>query len=122
MHADGHLSTCSYSRLETVPTRCQDPATLVNPLPAYQDLDLFAQTHITQMLLTSSPDSTLLLLDADNRSVLRFSPRSLELQKQIYPVPGTSLKAGPAGAMAVNPNRILFLAIDDQVYFAPDLP
>jgi hypothetical protein len=122
LHADGHLSTCSYSRLETVPTRCQDPAELVNNLPAYKDLDLFAQTHLTQLLLTGSPDTMLLLLDADNRSVLRFGPRSLELQNQIYPLPGTSLKPGPAGAIAVNPNRVLFLAVDDQVYFATNLP
>jgi hypothetical protein len=122
LHADGHLSTCSYSRLEAVPTRCQDPAELVNTLPAYQGLDLFAQTHVTQLLLTGSPDTMLLLLDADNRSVLRFSPRTLELQNQIYPMPGNSFKPGPAGAMAVNPNRVLFLAVDDQVYFATDLP
>ena len=122
LHADGHLSTCSYSRLETVPTRCQDPAELVNTLPAYQDLDLYAQLHITQLLLTGSPDATLLLLDADNRSVLRLSPRSLELQNQIYPVPGTTFKSGPAGAMAMSPNRALFLAVDDQVYFAIDVP
>ncbi|MGE5071945.1 MAG: hypothetical protein ACM3MF_00840, partial [Anaerolineae bacterium] len=32
LHSDGHLSTCSYSRIETVPTRCTDPAPLVNPL------------------------------------------------------------------------------------------
>ncbi len=122
LHADGHLSTCSYSRLDAVPTRCQDPAPLIHSLPAYQDIDLFAQAHMTQMQLTSPPDSTLLLLDADNRSVMRISSRTLELQNQIYPLPGTALKAGPAGAMTVNPNRVLFLAIDNQVYFAADLP
>jgi len=122
LHADGHLSTCSYSRLEAVPTRCQDPAPLVHSLPAYQDIDLFAQAHITQMHLTLPPDSNLLLLDADNRSVLRVSSRTLELQNQIYPMPGASLKPSPAGAMTVNPNRVLFLAVDDQVYFAADMP
>lgn len=122
LHADGHLSTCSYSRLDTVPTRCEDPATLINSIPAYQDIDLFEQAHITQMIQTAPPDSSLLLLDADNRSVLRISPRTLELQDQIYPMPGTSLKLGSAGAMTVNPNRVLFLAVDDQVYFATDMP
>ena len=122
LHADGHLSTCSYSRLDTVPTRCQDPALLIHSLPAYKDIDLFAQAHITQMQLTPPPDSTLLLLDADARSVMRVSSRTLELQNQIYPMPGTSLKAGPAGAMTINPNRVLFLAIDNQVYFATDMP
>jgi hypothetical protein len=64
----------------------------------------------------------LLFLDADNRSVMRLSPRTLELQNQIYPSPGTSLKQGPAGAMTVNPNRVLFLAVGNQVYFATDMP
>lgn len=122
LHADGHLSTCSYSRLDTVPTRCEDPATIVNSLPAYQDIDLFEQAHITQMIQTSPPDSSLLLLDADSRSVLRISKRTLELQDQIYPMPGSSLKLGPAGAMTVSPNRVLFLAVDDQIYFATDMP
>lgn len=122
LHADGHLSTCSYSRLETVPTRCIDPATPIVSFPAYQGVDLLGQSHITQMLLTSPPDPSLLLLDTDNRSVLRFSPRSLELQSQIYPAPGTSMKAGPLGAVTTNPNHILFLSIEDQVYLATDLP
>ena len=122
LHADGHMSTCSYSRLDTVPTRCEDPAPLGNTIPAYQDIDLFGSAHITQMMLTPPPDSTLVLLDADNRSVMRVSPRTLELQNQIYPSPGASLQPGPAGAMTINPNRVLFLSIDDQVYFATDMP
>jgi len=122
LHADGHMSTCSYSRLDTVPTRCEDPAPLINPIPAYEGIDLFEQAHITQMVLTSPPDSTLLLLDADNRKVLRVSPRTLELQNQIAPMPGSSLQQGSAGALTTNPNRALFLAVDDQVYFATDMP
>ena len=61
-------------------------------------------------------------MDADNRNVMRFSPRSLELLSQIYPTPETSLRPGPAGAMTINSNRVLFLAVEDQVYFAPDMP
>jgi hypothetical protein len=37
-------------------------------------------------------------------------------------MPGSSLKPGPAGAITVNPNRVLFMAVDDQVYFATDMP
>ncbi len=122
LHADGHISTCSYSRLDTVPTRCEDPATIVNPIPAYQDIDLFEQAHITQIIQTSPPDLSLLMLDADNRNILRISPRTLELRDQIHPMPGSSLPQRPAGAMTVNPNRVLFLAVGDQVYFATDMP
>ena len=75
LHSDGQVSTCSYSRNEAVPTRCVDPATLVNPFPAYRDLDIFSEAHFTQMMFTPAPDSGLELLDADSQGVFRFAPR-----------------------------------------------
>jgi hypothetical protein len=124
LHADGHLSTCSYSRIETVPTRCQDPATPVNPYAAYKDTDLFAQAHITQMTYTAPPDSTILLLGADSQGVLRLTPASLELQNQIRPAAGKAnpLPAAPVDAMTAGPNHVLYLAVKDQVYFATNMP
>jgi hypothetical protein len=124
LHSDGHLSTCSYSRIETVPTRCQDPATLINPYAAYKDTDLFAQAHITQMMYTSPPDSTILLLGADGQGVMRLTPGSLELQNQIRPAAGKNnpLPAGPIDAMTASPNHVLYLAVKDQVYFATNMP
>ena len=124
LHADGHLSTCSYSRIETVPTRCQDPASPVNPYAAYKDTDLFAQAHITQMAYTAPPDSTILLLGADSQGVLRLTPASLELQNQIRPAAGKAnpLPAAPVDAMTAGPNHVLYLAVKDQVYFATNMP
>jgi hypothetical protein len=124
LHSDGHLSTCSYSRIETVPTRCQDPAALINPYAAYKDTDLFAQAHITQMMYTSPPDSTILLLGADSQGVLRLTPSSLELQNQIRPAAGRNnpLPSGPIDAMTASPNHVLYLAVKDQVYFAENMP
>jgi hypothetical protein len=124
LHADGHLSTCSYSRIESKPTRCQDPASLVNPFAAYQGTDLFASAHFTQILFTALPDQSILLLDADTQGVLRFAPRSLELQNQFRSTTGNSnpVLPGTAGAMAVGPNHVLYLAIGGQVYFATDMP
>ncbi|GAB4503044.1 MAG: hypothetical protein Fur0043_00360 [Anaerolineales bacterium] len=120
LHADGHLSTCSYSRLEAAPTRCVDPAVLVNKFEAYQGLDVFAQANFTQMQLAALPDASLLLLDANTQGIFRIGTRSLELQSQLRPAPGRSspIPRVPAGAMTVNPNGILFLAVEDQVYFA----
>lgn len=126
LHADGHLSTCSYSRIESVPTRCQDPVPFVNPFPAYQDTDLFANVHFTQMLFNALPDQSILLLDADTatKGVFRFSPRTLELQNQFRPTLGASnpIPSKPIGAMTVGPNHVLYLAVDGQVYFATDTP
>lgn len=120
LHADGHLSTCSYSHVEAAPTRCVDPAVLVNHFEAYQGLDVFAQANFTQMQMAALPDASLLLLDANTQGIFRIGARSLELQSQLRPLPGRSnpLPRAPAGAMTVNPNGILFLAVEDQVYFA----
>lgn len=124
LHSDSHVSSCSYSRIQTVPTRCEDPAQLVNPFPAYRDVDLFSQSHFTQMLFSPAPDSALLLLDADSQGVFRFTPRSLELQSQLRPTSGhdNPLPSGRVGAMALSPNHVLFVAVQDRVYFASDSP
>ena len=124
LHGDGHLSTCSYSRIESKPTRCQDPSPLINPFAAYQGTDLFASANFTQKLFTALPDQSILLLDADTQGVFRFAPRSLELQNQFRPTIETTnpISSGPAGAIAVGSNHVLYLAINGQVYFATNMP
>lgn len=124
LHSDGHLSTCSYSRIQTVPTRCVDPAPLVNPFPAYKDANLFSQAHFTQMMFMPAPDSALLLLDSDGQGVFRFAPLSLELQSQLRPqtLGNNPLPPGRIGAMTVSPNHVLYFAVQDKVYFAANLP
>lgn len=124
LHADGHLTTCTFSRLAEAPTRCVDPAVYQDSFPAHQGLDIFGQAHFTQMSLTSPPSPVLLLLDSENQSVFRFSPRSLELQNQVtgYAGQANPFEDGRVGAMTVSPNYVLYLAIGDQVYFATNLP
>ncbi|MGB8982585.1 MAG: hypothetical protein WCC12_11965, partial [Anaerolineales bacterium] len=124
LHADGHLSTCTFSRLAEVPTRCQDPAPRLDNIPAHRDIDIFKLAHFTQMSVTNPPNSVILLLDSENQSVFRFSPRSFELQNQVSgnAGPANPFKRGSVGAMTVSPNYVLYLAIGDQVYFATNLP
>ncbi|MBE0672337.1 MAG: hypothetical protein IH588_17315 [Anaerolineales bacterium] len=124
LHGDGHLSICSYTRVESSTSQCQDPLPLVNPFGAYQGSDLFSTAHFTQLLFAAPPDPSILLLDADSRGVMRFSPRSLELQNQFRPMTGAAnpISSGPAGAVAVSPNHVLYLAVDGQVYFATNMP
>jgi hypothetical protein len=124
LHADGHLSTCTFSRISETPTRCQDPAPRINNYPAHRDTDIFAQAHFTQMTLTNPPNPVVLLLDSEHQSVYRLSPRSLELQNQVtgYAGKANPFDPGPVGAMAVSPNYVLYLSIGNQVYFATNLP
>ena len=124
LHADGHISTCIYSRIEQTPTKCTDPAVIQDPFPAHQGINIFADTNFTQMALTSPPTPVILLLDAKNQGVFRFSPRTLELLNQIRSNTGEGnpFQPGPVGAMTVSPNYVLYLAIGNQVYFATNLP
>ncbi len=126
LHADGHLSTCSYSRIESVSTRCEDPSPYNNLFPAHQDTNLFTAAHFTQILFTALPSQSILLLDADSptQGVFRFTPRTLDLQNQFRPRQGVSnpIPAGPIGAVAVGANHVLYFAVNGQVYFATDMP
>jgi hypothetical protein len=124
LHADGHMSTCIFSRINETPTRCIDPAMIQDPFPAHQGVNVFGEAHFTQMSLTSPPTPVILLLDSENKSVFRFSPRTLELLNQVRPNTGKGnpFKSGSIGAMTVSPNYVLYVAIGDQVYFATNLP
>ena len=124
LHEDGHLSTCTFSRIAETPTRCADPVNFQDPYPAHQDINLFVQADFTQLSLTAPPNSVILLLDSENRKVFRFTPRALELQNQVtgHAGKGNPFKPGPISAMTVSPNYVLYLAIDNQVYFATNLP
>lgn len=124
LHTDGRLSTCTFSRIAEVPTRCVDPAPRIDNYPAHQDIDYFAQAHFTQMSLTNPPNPIVLLLDSQNQSVFRFTPRSLELQNQVSGFSGKAspFQQGPISAMAISPNYVLYLAAGNQVYFATNLP
>ena len=124
LHGDGHLSTCTFSRIAETPTRCIDPVNYQDPFPAHQDINLFVQANFTQMSLTTPPNSVLLLLDSENQKIFRFTPRSLELQNQItsHSGDGNPFDPVPVSAMTVSPNYVLYLAIGNQVYFATNLP
>lgn len=124
LHADGRLSSCAYSRIDSSTSQCQDPLQLVNPYPAYRDVNLFSTAHFTQILFAAPPDPSLLFLDADNQSVMRFAPRSVELQNQFQPTIGSTnpIPSGSVGAVTVSPDHVLYLAVDGQVYFAVNMP
>jgi hypothetical protein len=124
LHTDGRLSTCTFSRIAEVPTRCIDPAPRIDNYPAHQDIDIFEQAHLTQMSLTNPPNPVVLLLDSQNQRVFRFTPRSLELQNVVTGFAGSAnpFQKGSVGAMAISPNYVLYLAVENQVYFATNLP
>ncbi len=124
LHADGRISRCIYSRIDTSASKCEDPLNRVNPFPAYQGQDLFATSHFTQVLFAAPPDPSILLLDAEHQNIMRFATRTLELQNQFQPTTGSHnpIPPGTASAVAVSPDHVLYLAVDGQIYFAVNMP
>lgn len=75
LHADGRISNCFFSRVDTATSKCQDPLVRVNPFPAYSDMDLFSTAHFTQILFAAPPDPSMLLLIRMDKA-LCASPRA----------------------------------------------
>ncbi|MDX9993076.1 MAG: hypothetical protein RBS68_13640 [Anaerolineales bacterium] len=125
LHADGHLTTCTYSRIFTSPTRCTDPATLIDTRPGYQSGPTLTDGIARQIFFTQAPNPAVNLLEPNRRTISRFSPRSLELQSQIQSLPADNdplPQSLPITAMTFSPNKILFVLAGGQVYFVASAP
>lgn len=118
LHANGVLTICTNSRLESVPTRCTSPAILRDPYPAHQGLAEFQQLHFTQLNASILPGMPLLFLDDEHQAIYRFSSRSLELQN-IWKANPRSLSGLRWTAFTLSSDNILYLVLENRLYFAP---
>jgi hypothetical protein len=117
LHEDGHLTTCVYSTLATSPTRCKNPEIYTDPRPGRQSGPFIEDTFFSQIQFSPPPEPTIYLLDPNSRAIYRFSVR-LTLDRQFRS--HENLPEGPATAFTVNrSNHTVFLAIGNQVYYAP---
>jgi hypothetical protein len=117
LHADSHVTLCTYSSLAVSPTRCADPVRYVDSRPGRSGQALVPEKPFTQVLVTQPPDPSLFMLQPETRSIYQFSLRTLNYHRQY--VPAGPLQSGPATAFAVNPlERTLYLAIGSVVYQA----
>jgi hypothetical protein len=124
---DGHITACPLSHYDVVRLRCTDPVTFVDTRPGQQSGSRLNDGIFTQITFASAPDPSVYMLEPLTRAVYRFSPRpdSVELRAQFRATPDLSANADfsrPATAMAISPNRYLFLSLGNQVYFASDVP
>jgi hypothetical protein len=126
LYQDGHITACPQTRYDVAPMRCTDPATFVDTRPERQPGPKINDAIFTRMTFASPPDPSLYMLESLTRAVYRFSPRadSIELRGQFRPSAeqNNDTFSGPATAMAISPNRYIFLSIGNQVYFATDVP
>jgi hypothetical protein len=117
LHADSHMTLCTYSDLGVSPTRCADPVRYIDSSPGRSGQALMPEKPFAQVLVTQPPDPSLLLLQPETRAIYQFSLRTLNYHRQF--VPAGPLQSGPATAFAFNPlERTLYLAIGNVVYQA----
>jgi hypothetical protein len=116
LHADGHLTTCVFSYIREAPTRCTDPAIFTDLRVGRESGVLIADAIFSEIQFAPPPDPSIYMLDPQTHSVYHFSLR-LALQRQFRSL--TVLSDKPATAFAISPNRLAFLAIENQVYYAP---
>ncbi len=117
LHEDGHITTCVYGALATSPTRCKNPEIFTDPRPGRQSGPLIEDTIFSQIQFSPPPEPTIYLLDPNSQAIYRFSIR-LTLDRQFRSQ--EPLPAKPASAFTINRiNHTIFLAINDQVYYAP---
>ncbi len=117
LHADSHITLCTYSGLDVSPTRCADPVRYVDSRPGRAGQALVPGQPFTQVIVSQPPDPSLFMLQPETRSIYHFSLHTLNYHGQY--VPSGPLQSGPATAFAVNPlERTLYLAIGNVVYQA----
>jgi hypothetical protein len=125
LHKDGHLTTCTLSRIQASPTGCTDPAIFVDTRPGHASGVTLTDGVFSQIAFTSPPDPAVALLEPYTQAIFRFSARALELQNQIQPAAGKDNPL-PANAtltaMAFSPNKVLFIFVGGQLYFAVNIP
>ena len=117
LHADGHMTICTYSGLSVSPTRCTDPVPYMDfrVVPVGEPFEW--PNPYTQVITTQPPDPSLYVFDPKNQAILHFTLRNLAFQRMYFPK--TDLGSLPATAFTVNPlDRTIYLAINERVYYA----
>jgi hypothetical protein len=115
LHADGHITKCTYSSLATAPTRCEDPYPYSDNRPGRTHGPVIADAVFNQIYFSSFPERSIYMLDTQNQSIYYFSVL-LALQWQYQPA--TTLTDGKATSFAISPKRMAFLAVGNLVYYA----
>lgn len=116
LHQDSHLTKCTFSGYVDSPTRCTEPAIFQDVRPGRAGGELVEGAAFAQ--LASAPPHTepsIYLLDPFEHAIYRFS-LLLALDRQYRPY--SPLPDEPATAFAISPNRLVFIAIGNQVWFA----
>jgi len=115
LHSDGHITKCTGSIPDVSPTRCDDPANYTDNRPGRSSGPLILDAQFSQIQYTPPPDPSIYLLSPIYQAVYHFSLK-LNFQRQFRPQ--DPISDDPATAFTIGPNRTIYLAVGNQVYFA----
>ncbi|MCJ7661361.1 MAG: hypothetical protein MUO67_19600 [Anaerolineales bacterium] len=116
LHADSHITTCEYSPMVGSPTRCEDPATFIDPREGLEDGALVYGAYFNEILFLPPPDPSIYLLDPFSQAVYHYSVQ-LAYQRQFRSQ--NQIPNDPASSFTINRgNLTIFIAIGNQVYYA----
>ncbi len=123
---DGHVTACALFEFQGVVTRCADPVPFTDNRPDRTAGVTIADAYFTQLSFAEPPDQSLYLFDPLTQAVYRFSQRTdtLILQGQFRASEDdrASMFESAATAMAISPNRYIFISGKGQIYYAIDVP
>ena len=131
LYNDGHVTHCTPGLVDSednvvIPIRCNDPETMTDTRSGYQSGVVLSDAEFTEFTFISSSDPSLYMLAPATAAIYRFSPRpeTLFLQNQFRAAvdQDKTLFTSPISAMAISPNRHIFLSAGSQIYFAMDVP
>ncbi len=120
LHADGHTTQCTFSYASFEPTHCTDPAPYSDDRPGREaQVTVFPDVQFNQAISSALPTPALYYLEPVNASIYLFSLQ-LRLQNQLRAdtTSGATLPSKTATAFTVSPNRLVFLAFGNQVFYA----
>jgi len=115
LHADGHVTKCTFSGLAESPTRCDEPYPYSDSRPGRQGGAVIEDAVFNQVYYSSFPERSIYMLDPHNQAIYYFSVL-LNLQYQYRAQ--EPLANGEATAFAISPNRTVFIAISNYLYYA----
>ncbi|QYK51210.1 MAG: hypothetical protein KF701_01650 [Anaerolineales bacterium] len=113
---NGRVAECVFNDDLENPTTCTDPLEFVDTRPGQQSGPTVAGANFSQLFLTDPPGPSLFFLDPIVPSIYQFSTR-LGMSRQLRAQ--SELPEGLVSAFTISPNRFVFLAFKNQVYFGP---
>ncbi len=123
---DGHVTACTLIVFQGAPKRCVDPVQFEDNRPEHQAGERIIDAAFTHMMFAEAPDQSLYFFEPYAQAVYRFSPRSDSLillnQFRAAEEQRAVMTENTAMAMAINPNRSLFISVTGQVFYAVDVP